>query len=566
MKMLKKASFFAVAFIVAPLIGCTTVGKGEQSLVPANAPTSDSSSDFLRFFPNLVSTLAPPPLRAMTPNASTDRTDFENHLIDKLGSATNETVKLSVLLRQRTNTPPFLPTDVDLDAALLPIFLNKDLTDRQKNELSEKAKAKLFNVPDLPDRTTLQSGTPFPGASPLYHYFPRVKMEFSSQLLSPSQLDYISYLGLALKLSATETSPIADESFRQTVANKIAVAEEIERECKKSKKTAEQKRDCDEPDAETIRNQAKADREAECKKIVDDYRIIDFQPKSPDIVGYTRGALTQGASLSGKLAFTNTALSKITDSVTSGAEPLVSVSGGESSNQDILNPELNAGLTESYVNALKDSIEARTAGLLDKGKVFFADFRSIKERRIGGTYDFDLMAEVPAFEYENASFPCSDLKADAYLVGVVRHVRSRGFTGTFTKVPEPENDDIYLEVVTEHVGSLDFWRFSGKLYAKAIKTEKAMFKLKVLTNDDAARFVVRRESDGEILGSGSGQIAELKLPYSGEATPVYVDFLRINNPSEEQLISLTAKRSAVFNIPESSTAGKKSRTVVGEYK
>jgi len=43
-----------------------------------------------------------------------------------------------------------------------------------------------------------------------------------------------------------------------------------------------------------------------------------------------------------------------------------------------------------------DAIERRSAGLLDEGRTFFASFRSLRDVKIAGTYNFDLMLEVPS--------------------------------------------------------------------------------------------------------------------------------------------------------------------------
>ncbi len=71
------------------------------------------------------------------------------------------------------------------------------------------------------------------------------------------------------------------------------------------------------------------------------------------------------------------------------------------------------------------------------------------------------MMEVPSYDHLGLFWPCVNLEADAYLVGVVRHVYDRGFTGWMNKVPEPENDDTFNEVMTEHIQNIELWTLNN---------------------------------------------------------------------------------------------------------
>ena len=193
---------------------------------------------------------------------------------------------------------------------------------------------------------------------------------------------------------------------------------------------------------------------------------------------------------------------------------------------------------------------------------FFADFRSIKQRRIGGTYTFDIMLEVKSFMEDGLSYPCVDVSADAYLVGIVRHVYDRGFTGVMTKVPEPENDHTLNRVFVEEVKNINLWNFAIEPFGYPIKSPD-VFSVAVVTNDDAALFVIRNAATNEVLESGSGKLAKIVIPSPSDDLDAYVEFLAITRYEGENEHQLEAEPSERFSIPAFKTAG---ITVVGNYK
>lgn len=330
------------------LLGCTSVGRGSATLIPKELTSGEE--DFAKYFPGLVATA--PSMRPLTPGASTDSAAYRKFLENNQGCVDCQASDLSVVVRDRTKTPPFLPVDVSLDKELVGIYLNKDLSSAKKEELAALAKAQVFNVPDLPSRTTLHE------SRSTYYYYPRIEVNFSSKLNTTSPADRFAYLGMVLRIT-----PSANAS---------------------------------------------------CLSAGDGIRFLDFHPKAADIYEFARGEFTQKTELAAKQSLTDQTVKKVAESAVEGGQN----ASTERTHTGTITPELSLTMSETFVNALKDSIEARTTGILEEGQAFFADFRSTKNRRIGGTYSFDLMLEVPATlkkgRHGTFSNPCtSDIRADA---------------------------------------------------------------------------------------------------------------------------------------------------------
>jgi hypothetical protein len=179
-----------------------------------------------------------------------------------------------------------------------------------------------------------------------------------------------------------------------------------------------------------------------------------------------------------------------------------------------LDGELSYTLTEGYVSELKDAIEKRTTSILNNGKLFVSEFRAIREKRIGGTYNFDLMLEVPAEIKEETPSTYSSqpitkqIKVDIYIVGVVRHVYKRGLKGLFIKGPESENDNVYETVVWKVLEDRVLWTFQDDTWIQRDSIESPQVKITVTTNRDDANFILK-DSDGKLLGQGSGKNATI---------------------------------------------------------
>ena len=375
-KRLSRLVFLAMAssFLVS---GCTSVGKGKDTLQTAAAP---KNSKFQIYFPGLATEESK--MISITPNAVEDYESYKSGLSSKniiqFGS-----VDMTVVSRDRTLAPPFLPVDVNLEKELLAVYLSKELSTAQKEMFSEKAKAKLYNVPDLPNRTTntisAQSGFT------KYNYFPRVNIEFSAKLNTPSQLDRLAYLGMVLQVKDI----VPNEQDMKRIEELTCTCTDLKRVNDESKCSSNKQKDsetCRSIEQQLAENKcnSRSEERWQCdvarRNLVGLYscnfdsnlsRIIDFQPKEADIIEFTRGQLTQAAQLSAKTGLTNqqvdvtafgSSSGPVTDLVTQGNQN--TFTGGAAS-------ELAFVYSETFVNALKDSIEARTAGVLDEGRVFF---------------------------------------------------------------------------------------------------------------------------------------------------------------------------------------------------
>ena len=477
--------------------------QGRTILVPADL----TDIEFQKYFPDLMGQT----LRLLTPRSlgtfkPSDRTPFESHLEGKFGNKDCLAADLSVLVRDRTKSPALIPVDVKLETELLSIYKSSETPDAEKVTVAEAVRSRLQNIPDLYERTTVYR---VEDGRKKYHYFPRIQVEFSSRLLSPSPLDSLAYLGMVIVI-----------------------------------------------------------------KDDDPARFVDYQPKAADIVEFTRGQLTLENQLQAKAS---PALEQgISDKIAGASEAAVGSSGKKSSSSETtdsrkssISPELSFTLSESYLNELKESIEARTSGILNNGRVFFADFRAIKEKRIGGTYSFDLMLEIPSklIDYKEVGLYSSEpesneVRADAYLVTVVRHVADRGYTGLFTQVPDPEYDTVFHQVITKKEPGLSLWTFGGVPWGdETLKEPPAEFTVKVITNRNDASFVVKSVEDGSILGRGSGNMAEIKL-LPVKTVEVLVEFLDIVVFDQGKSFVLKASPSEKFTI-EGETSGEVS--VVGNY-
>lgn len=192
-------------------------------------------------------------------------------------------------------------------------------------------------------------------------------------------------------------------------------------------------------------------------------RFLDFSPKAADFAEFTRGQLTEAAQVQAQVA-----RGRGRSQTTTQQEP----EGGAKSTTDTssLTPNLSGSLSEGYVTQLADAIERRTTGLTGGGRVFFADLRAIRQVRIGGTYNFDLMLEVPSTLSQGpggiqVSLPVTqEIRGDVYLVGVVRHVYRRGHLGLITRIPESENDQVYEQVVLEAMPDQLLWKLAQDVW------------------------------------------------------------------------------------------------------
>ena len=488
----------ALGFLIIYLTGCSTVGKGQSSLI--RAKTDDF--DLLHLFPQYVTSNKEERLVALTKNASTDYGEYINFLRNRYGSSAVDLSILAITIRDRGKLPPFLPVDVQLPSKLYDLYTSAGKTSAQERmKLERLLKARLYNVPDLIPRTTVHH---FEGANEIFYYYPRLSLDFSSQLPAQNVADRFSYLAVALILKEQPSNERGDA-----------------------------------------------------------LRFADFWPKDADIVEYTRGSLTQEAQLSAK------GTAGASSEVVSGTEKTQADSKSTLSDtaKASTGAELSYMFNETYVNELKDAFERRKTGIFENGRTFLAEFRSIKNKRIGGTYNFDLMLEVPSKLDQNkqTSEPIMEtIVAKAYMIAVIRHVHTSGMTGIYNRVPEPDNDEVYEQVVVEEVDPLVIWRYNDKSYDSSALEKNIEFKLKVITNINDARFVVRDIDNNKVIGAGKGTEATITLPVE-ESRDIHarVEFLDMIIPSVgEGHITLKSQAEVDFTIPRNQDGFLQ---IVGEY-
>jgi hypothetical protein len=374
--------------------------------------------------------------------------------------------KLSILVRDVETTPLHSP-ELDLEArkAVAGIHTNSNLSKEERMERAQSLSSAYVDVPKVPYRIALKR---YKGDLEVNHYFPRIQIDFSADLLSDSNLDRFSQLAMLILIP-----------------------------------------------------------ECEFKKGV---RFIDFSPKGADIAEFTRGELTQQSQLTAR-------------ATAQAAEPFTKIAS--------LGGELSYTATETFVRELKDALEKRTVGIVENGRGFLVQLRAIRQLRIGGTYTFDLMLEIPSLpeitpevaDYYIAEPVSKAVEPEIILLAVVRHVHDRGTTGWINSVPESENDDVYEQVVVEELQNVSVWQFNDIPLGQR-RPPPHTFTARVSTNRKDARFAIF-DAKGHILAHGTGEEAELSIPNNtGHGIEGELRFLPVvNTPAEGNATNLEAKPS-----------------------
>ncbi len=269
-------------------------------------------------------------------------------------------------------------------------------------------------------------------------------------------------------------------------------------------------------------------------------RFLDFAPKLADLPQVSRGNFTE--TTQAQVSYGAGGSMKMGGGMSGGSSSGMSASAG---------PSASLSNSDSYTDTLLDSVERKTMGILDNGQTFFADLRSLREVRIAGTYNFDLMLEMPAVSQPSQtgdadiSQPAKEIKADVFLVGVVRHVYRRGMKGVWTRVPETENDHVYEQVLLKVLPDQTLWQFPGEPYVDP----RHLCVVKVVTNRTDAIFVLKRNADEEPVISGAGTEATLEIKPTNKRCQAEVRFLTVlaaaskpkdSGQSEAQLLRLDA--------------------------
>jgi hypothetical protein len=442
--------------------GCTIVGKGTRTVI--KQPCCDTLS---KYYPNLVaSSRTPDDLRdrmvAIPANTDVNPDAFRTFMRERYGTDEFKAAELSATIRDRNTMPPFLPVDAVskiLNDKIAVIVGNEKLSQMEKEQQGESLRDLLLNLPDLTPTTAL------------HHKKEQEKKEQErkqSTHKTKKILREVNFYYPRVQIDFSSRLLTNSSLDRFEFLGMIV-------KIKNNKTHREYFKDGTHRDYSV--------------------RFVDFSPKDADIVEFTRGQFTQSAQLQAK--------------GTGALEPAGS--------QPKLGGELSYTQMEGYASELKDALEKRTTSILNNGELFVSEFRAIREKRIGGTYNFDLMLEIPATieEGQDESGPytskpiITQINVDIYLVGVVRHVYKRGMKGFFSRVPESENDNVYETVVQEVLENKVLWAFQGEPWDGKDDTDKPpQITVMVVTNRDDARFILRDE-EGTVRGQGSGKEAKI---------------------------------------------------------
>jgi|GEM_PF-2668419 len=490
--LLHRYSFLGFAVIV--FAGCTTVGTGTRTIIRARCVDDAVTCDQLtKDFPHLlvkadspdgdlVVVIGPNGTREVASSGDKTLKAFREYRVAEYGVAPFQPASLAVNIHDRSAA-----------AALLPIDITTTVVNTLSTYIAANAKQP-FGTPIALQQFLMARLRNIPDLALVavphdrlqcgiqsYYYYPQISLDFGSVFHSPSILDRLDYLAVRVKLHADS---------------------------------------CDGTDPEP--------------------RIIDYTPKAADFADYTRGQLTTAAQLQAQLAYVPT---KTVASIT-GETPDTTTTTKSATIGPASGPQIGATVSDSYVAQLTDAIDRRTSGVFDSGRTFYADFRGIRNVRIGGTYNFDLMLEVPTYlardpcskdnpqrcrvtfsECSSASvtpgpyfsWPIAEhVSADIALIGVLRHVYHRGHIGAFNKLPEAENDDVYEEVALRTLKDVPLWNFAGEP-ATTVVSAKQGCTVAVTTNRDDGAFVVTGK-DGTVAGRGSGR--EGAISFSADASGV----------------------------------------------
>jgi hypothetical protein len=236
-----------------------------------------------------------------------------------------------------------------------------------------------------------------------------------------------------------------------------------------------------------------------------------MSPKAADIVDFSRGTFSR--ALQAQLQAGDTLTKTVANTVGAGT-PTTAVT----TNAAALAASGSVSLNETYGDTLPDEVERRANGFIDS-QTLFSELRSVRQIRVAGTYSYDFFIEVPSTLDNKKSKPIANpLRADIALIGVVRHVFERGYKGTFTKVPEIDNDNVYEQVIVQTYPDVPLWQLSKDYYYQ----EKPTCTLRVATNRDDAVFVVQDEvARKQFEGQGKELVVELqaKRDEGKEAAP-----------------------------------------------
>lgn len=251
-----------------------------------------------------------------------------------------------------------------------------------------------------------------------------------------------------------------------------------------------------------------------------DVSFINFSPKVADLFEFTLGQFKQTASATASASTSN----KATVNKPTGAPETGASIGGELG----YGGSVSFTLTDELTRDIKSSLEARSAGIMKKGKLFLVELRSNEQKHIAGTYSFNVMLQVPSTAEVRhskdgkttwtSSIPkVKSIEAEVRVVGIVRHVVKPGTTGVFERVPEPLNDETYRQVVL-HDQRVTLWKFTDVPISNASIDSN----LTVYSNIDGASFIVVDQTNGKKLAQGTGREAHVNVNTKSKVKVIFV--------------------------------------------
>lgn len=330
---------FAIVAAFLLLSGCTAVGTGTRTIIRATCEPVEGAAggcdEVVSKYPHLLVQKGLPssaiplvlgPDGTLLKNVSTADAlaGFKTVQENEYQASGFPAAALSVSVRDRGTTPALLATD--LSSAIFTTLSTAAAANNKPTWAAPLAlKALLFALfRNAPDVQMAELPHHWDCGIQVYYYYPRISVDFGSSFFSPSPLDKFDFLAMEITLNSAQQTRNGDR-----------------------------------------------------------VRIIDFNPKASDFIDYSRGQFTAAAQLQAQLAY----LSSKGVSQVSGDVPDTTTTTRNTSIGPASGPQISGQVSDQYVSQLADSIERRTAAILGDGRTFYTDFRSIRQVRIGGTYN-----------------------------------------------------------------------------------------------------------------------------------------------------------------------------------
>lgn len=486
------------ALLTTALGGCTVIGTGRNTIILAQ-PQRPAVYQGVEFS-DLIATDA----RKIVPGkgtADSESVRWETYKARNLGVSAGS-VSIDVNVRNQSVTPALDTLNIEVTNAgdIARIMADGTTSVAQK----EAAVAQLRNnyrrmpeaYPALVSRLEMAPlgvrGESVPVT--VYHYFPKVTLDLTGELLGAANLDRIDFLAVSVRLTGNAG-----------------------------------------------------------------VRFTNFSPKTADLFDFTLGSLKQSASATGSITAGQGSSRTDTDTTTDTGSSAVDAVGRTGT----LGGSLSATMSDEFTRDLRSSLDTRSAGIVEGGRVFIIALRSNDQKRISGTYSYTVMLDVPSLATRTtvssgATYIVSDpveklVQAEIRVVGLVRHVEKRGKTGTFKRVPEPLNDDTFDQVVLVEK-LLPLWEMQQP---STLNLESSQNNLTIYTNETNATFTVYSDDPARtVLKRGGGRETRLFLPESGKVDVVF-DPINVNG-KRVTVLSAAARQGVTV-----SKAGE--TVVVGQY-